>query len=60
MSGERDGQPGIAGLTIKMLTSSFNLGKSQTSRLVSNDKEEGPDITLNNPMVQGMQMGLGK
>ena len=58
MSGERDGQPGTAGLTIRTSTSSFNLGRSQSSRLSGNAKEEGLDVTLDDPAVQRTQMGL--
>ena len=58
MSGERDGQPGTAGLTIRTSTSSFNLGRSQSSRLSGNAKEEGLDVTLDDLAVQHTQIGL--
>ena len=58
MSGERDGEPGIADPAIRTLTSCINLGESQSGRLGGNAKEEGLDIILDNPAIERMQMGL--
>ena len=37
---------------------SFNLGQPQSSKLSGNAKEEGLDVTLDDPAVQRTQMGL--
>ena len=39
---------------------SFNPGQPQSSKLSGNAKDESLDVTLDDPVVQHMQMGLDK
>ena len=51
MSGERNGQPSMAGLAIKTSTSSFNPDGSKRGRLSDDAKKKSLDVTLDNLVV---------